>query len=76
MSVKEELHQLIEQLDESSAQETLDYIRWFQLSHDSLTPEEWEQVRRGEAQIARGGYITLDDLVRELGLASKPRESR
>ncbi len=28
MNVKEELHQLIEQLDESSAQETLDYIRW------------------------------------------------
>ena len=55
MSVKEELHQLIEQLDESSVRETLDYIYWFQLSHDSLTPEEWEQVRQGEAQIARGG---------------------
>ncbi len=74
MSVKEELHQLIEQLDELSAQETLDYIHWFQLSHDSLTPEEWEQVRQGEAQIARGEYITLDGLERELGLTKNPRE--
>ncbi len=74
MSVKEELHQLIEQLDEFSVRETLDYIHWFQLSHDSLTPEEWEQVRQGEAQIARGEYITLDDLERELGLTKNPRE--
>ena len=74
MSVKEELHQLIEQLDEFSVRETLDYIHWFQLPHDSLTPEEWEQVRRGEAQNARGEYITFDDLERELGLTKNPRE--
>lgn len=42
MNVKEELHHLIEELDESNAYEILDYGRWLKKSHDELTAAEWE----------------------------------
>jgi AbrB family looped-hinge helix DNA binding protein len=33
---------------------------------DTLTPEEEELVRRGEEQLRRGEYITLEELENEL----------
>jgi AbrB family looped-hinge helix DNA binding protein len=33
---------------------------------DVLTPEEEEVVRRGEAQLRRGEYVTLEDIEHEL----------
>jgi len=35
-------------------------------AEDVLTPEEERAVRRGEAQLRRGEYITLEDLEHDL----------
>lgn len=69
VTVKDELHQLIDNLDEQTAEEALDYLRWL-ISDDEeeLTDEEYARVLAGEAAIARGEYVTLDELKRSLNL--------
>lgn len=59
MSVREDLHRLVDELPEAVAGDALEYIRWL-LSEEpepALTPEEardaeagWEEYRRGEAR--------------------------
>ena len=66
MSVKEELHQLIEQLGEADADEALAYLRWLTAPNETLSDEEVARVRAGEDQIARGEYVTLAELRRAL----------
>lgn len=69
MTIKEQLHELIEELDEASAQEALDYLRWIiEAETETLADGELARVREGEAQIERGDYATLDDVRRQLGL--------
>lgn len=65
MGIHQELHNIIDQLGESDAEETLDYIRWLMADEDSLTDEELEDAKLGEAEIRRGEFITLDDYRRE-----------
>ena len=67
MTIKEELHRLVDVLDEQDAQEALDYIRWLAGPDEELSPEELALVRKGEEQIERGEYVTLDELKRRLG---------
>ena len=64
MTEREELHKLIDELDDIDAAEALDYLRWLLSEGDTLSPEELEMVRRGEEEIARGEYVTLAELRR------------
>ena len=66
MTAKEELHALVDGLADEDAAEALDYLRWLQAPGDTLSEEELGQVREGEAEIARGEYVTLADLTRSL----------
>jgi predicted transcriptional regulator len=43
---------------------------------ETPTLAELRAIRRGEAAIKRGDYITLDDLRREEAVARRPRRSR
>ncbi|HYU18365.1 MAG TPA: hypothetical protein VEQ11_06685 [Chloroflexota bacterium] len=68
-TTKEELIQLVRDLDEDGATEVLDYVRWLlSQADDPLTEEERSEVERAEAEVARGDYVTLDELERKLGL--------
>lgn len=67
MTVKDDLHQLVDQLDEAAADELLDYARWLASEEDEpLTDEERAHVEAGEAEIPRGEYVTLEDPKRHL----------
>ena len=68
MTTKEELRRLVESLSEQDAADVLDYVQWLLEEPETLTPEEIERVREGEEQIARGEYITLEHLSRDLKL--------
>lgn len=67
VDVKEELHRLVDQLPAEEALEALDYLRWMLSDEEeTLTEEEWERVRRGEEEIARGEYVTLEEIEHRL----------
>lgn len=67
MTVKDELIELVHDLDDKGAADVLDYVRWLLVEEEDLTPEEWAEVRLGKKQIARRESIMLDELLRELG---------
>ncbi|HEY8490045.1 MAG TPA: hypothetical protein VIO14_03535 [Dehalococcoidia bacterium] len=67
MTVKEELHRLVDQLPDPEAEDALEYLRWLLSEEEVLTPEEMDRVKAGEAELARGDSTTLDDLKRRLG---------
>jgi hypothetical protein len=58
-ATKDELHHLVDLLDDGEVDEALDYVRWLLSDGDELSPEELELDRRGEEEIARGEYVTL-----------------
>lgn len=66
MTIKEELHQLVDELDDLSAQDVLDYLRWLMQETETLSEKEFARVRAGEAEIERGEYTTLDELQRRI----------
>jgi hypothetical protein len=68
-TTKEELIDLVRDLDEGGVAEVLDYVRWL-LSEEDEPPTEDEraEVERAEAEMAAGDYVTLDELERKLGL--------
>jgi hypothetical protein len=67
MTVKDELHQLVDQLDEDAAGELLEYAQWLAAEEDEpLTDEARARVEAGEAELRRGESVTLDDLKRQL----------
>jgi hypothetical protein len=61
LSVKDELHRLIDGLAPDEAERILDLVNNL-LDTDELTPEEEAAVREGREQIARGEFVTLEDL--------------
>ena len=66
-TTKEQLIELVRALDEGGAAEMLDYVRWFLSEEDdALTHEEHAEVERAEAEMARGDYVTLDTLERQV----------
>lgn len=67
MAVKEELHRLVDVLEEEDAHEALDYVRWLLEDSETLTDEEIARVEAGKAQMERGEYVTLEELRRQLG---------
>ena len=69
MSVKDELHTLVDQLDEEAIGELLDYAQWLAADEDApLSEQELARVREGEAAIAAGDYVTLEQLRRQIRL--------
>ncbi len=67
MTAREVLHALVDRLADADVAEVLDYVHWLQSPGDTLSDEELAQVREGEAEIARGEYMTLADLTGCLG---------
>ena len=65
-TVRDELHALVDRLPDDDAAEALEYVRWLQSPGETLSEEERAQVQVGEAEIARGEYVTLADLTRSL----------
>jgi hypothetical protein len=68
MTAKEELHKLVDELDEIDAAEVLAHVRWLLSDGEALSNEALEQVRHGEEEIARGEYVTLDELKRPVAV--------
>ncbi len=69
MTVKDDLHQLVDKLDEAAADELLEYAQWLATKEDEpLTDEELARVEAGEADIRRGEFVRLEDLRHRLGL--------
>ncbi len=72
VDTRAELHRLVDQLDDINAEILLEYLRDLLSGEEVVTEEELEEIRRGEEQIARGEYVTLEELEQELRLARKP----
>jgi len=66
VTIKEELHSLVDLLDDEAAAKALDYLWWLASDSETLSEDEWAAVREGEAQVARGEYVTLPELRRAL----------
>lgn len=67
MTTKDELHQLVDELDEDAISELLEYAQWLAADEDEpLSEEEMVRVREGEAAIAAGDYVTLENLRRQI----------
>jgi len=66
MSMKQELHRLVDLLDDGDEESAREYLQWLLDDEDALTDEEANSVKEGEAEIARGEYITLDELIKSL----------
>jgi len=69
MTTKDDLHHLVDELDEAAADELLEYAQWLAAEEaEPLTDEEVARVEAGEAEIRRGEFVTLDNLCHRLGL--------
>jgi hypothetical protein len=69
-TAREKLMEMVRDLDDEGAAVVLDYVHWLLAVEDEpLTPEERVEVEQAEAEVARGDYVTLDQLERELGLS-------
>ncbi len=62
MTPKEQLHALIDRLSDEAAEDLLDYLDALYSEPETLTDDEMAFVRMGQDQIARGEYVTLDQL--------------
>ncbi len=67
MTAKEELRRILENLSEEQANDLLDYLN-LRADRDTLSPEELQLANEGEAAIAKGDYVKLDQLIKELGV--------
>jgi predicted transcriptional regulator len=52
------------------------YMALPKLPEETPTPAELRAIRRGEAAIQRGDYVTLDELRRKESMARRPRRAR
>lgn len=68
MTMRQELHRLIDLLEDEDEESALEYLQWLINDEDVLTDEERDAVKEGESEIARGEYITLDQLAQSLGV--------
>lgn len=67
MTVRENLHQLVDTLPEDRLEDVLDYLRLIE-DDDTLTPEEQAAVEEGLEDIRQGRTITLEEYKQTRGL--------
>lgn len=67
---REELHKVIDLLDEEIVDSILKIVKNLVVADDDtlLTPDEIKRMNDGEAQIARGEFMTLSDYAKGRGL--------
>ncbi len=69
MVAREELHRLVDLLPEEDWTEAQQLLFSFIIDDEPVTPEDLAAAAaEGEAQIARGEFVTLDELKRNFGL--------
>lgn len=66
MTTKQAIHEIVERLSEEEAAQLLAYLR-------DEEPEEYpeellERIAQAKAEIARGDFVTMEQLEKELGL--------
>jgi hypothetical protein len=66
MTVKEQLHQIVDLLQDEEARQALDYLRWLASETETLSKQELAAVFKGEEEIGQGKYVTLAELRRSL----------
>lgn len=61
--IKEELHKVVDLLDNEDAKNWLNLLRRFVFTYDTemLTEEEEEGIKIGESEIRNGDFITLEE---------------
>lgn len=65
MTAKERLRQVVEGLSEEEAEDLLDYLNLL-ADPNTLDADELAAVEAAEAEIARGEYVTLEEIQRDL----------
>lgn len=60
------MHAVIDELSDEAAEDLLDYLN-MRADPDVLSGEELAEVEDGLREIARGDFVTLAELKRELG---------
>lgn len=68
MTAKQALRLKIEELSEEEAEELLHQLDWDSSPTETLTPDEIQEMLEGEAEIARGEGVLLEDLLKRLDL--------
>jgi hypothetical protein len=71
VGTREEIHRLVDQLDDINAEILLEYLQDLLSEEETLTEEEIAAVLEAEERMAKGEYITLEELQRELGLTGE-----
>ena len=66
-SIKKDLKRFVDGLSPEEALRFVDMVNnW--LDDDELTPEEEEDIRISKEEFARGEFVTMEEIERELGL--------
>jgi len=68
MNVKEALYEWVDRMSDEEAAELLARLEWEVTDEEELMPEEWEEVRNGLLEIARGETVPAEEVYRELGI--------
>ena len=70
MEANEELHRLVDMVPEADWPLASRFLHFLSEGGGDppLSNEDWAAIREGDAEIARGEFVTLDDLKLELGL--------
>lgn len=66
MREREELYRLIGLRSDEEVEDVLRYVQWLRADEEEITDEELAAVEAGEREIARGDYVTLEELRRSL----------
>lgn len=66
MTTKQAIHEIVERLSEEEAEQLLAYLR--EEEPDEYPAELLERIAQAKAEIARGDFVTMEQLEKELGL--------
>ena len=62
-TTRDELHQLLDALPEGNWGEVHDFLRLMLEDQEELTPEELQEIRRGEEEFRRGEWVRWETAV-------------
>ena len=66
MTTKQAIHEIVERLSEEEAEQLLAYLR--EEEPEEYPKELLERIAQAKAEIARGDFVTMEQLEKELGL--------